>query len=159
MKNAHTIVMGVIGEDCHSVGNKVLHFAFQEKGFTVHNLGVQCSQEEFIEAAKEVNADAIIVSSLYGHAELDCRGFATNCTKSGLAQVLLYIGGNLAIGKNEWAVVEKKFLKMGFHRAFHPSADLDQALEWIRADISLQKGTHSIPGTEKEDATKKRKIN
>ncbi|MBN6886072.1 methylaspartate mutase sigma subunit [Cytobacillus horneckiae] len=159
MNTDNTIVMGVIGQDCHSVGNKVLHFAFKEKGFVVHNLGVQCSQEDLIKAAKEVNADAIVVSSLYGHAELDCRGFSTNCIKNGLNNVLLYIGGNLSIGKSEWEVIERKFLKMGFNRVFSASDDLEWAIDSIYNDISLRKFKHPVSVTENKDASQKRKVN
>lgn len=60
------LVIGVIGADVHAVGNKILYHAFTEAGFDVVNLGVMVSQEEYIAAAIESNADAIVVSSLYG---------------------------------------------------------------------------------------------
>ena len=74
-----TIVIGVIGADVHAVGNKIIDLTLKQKGFNVVNLGVMVSQEEFIEAAVETQADAIIVSSLYGHGEIDCMGFREKC--------------------------------------------------------------------------------
>ena len=68
------VVLGVIGADCHAVGNKILNYALLQGGFEVINLGVLVPQEEFINAAIETNAKAIIVASLYGHGEIDCRG-------------------------------------------------------------------------------------
>ena len=68
------IVIGVIGADVHAVGNRIIDYAFTQAGFNVINLGVMVSQKEFIDAAIETSAKAIIVSSLYGHGELDCRG-------------------------------------------------------------------------------------
>ena len=68
------LVMGVIGADVHAVGNRILYQAFTEAGFDVINLGVMVPQEEYIAAAIESKADAIVVSSLYGQGELDCRG-------------------------------------------------------------------------------------
>ena len=62
--NGKTIVLGVIGADVHAVGNQILNYAFTDAGFKVVNLGVMVSQEEFIEAAIESAADAIVVSSL-----------------------------------------------------------------------------------------------
>ena len=59
-----TLVLGVIGSDVHAVGNKILEVSFQQAGFDVVNLGVLVSQKEFVEAAVETNADAIMVSSL-----------------------------------------------------------------------------------------------
>jgi len=61
------IVIGVIGADVHAVGNRIIAYAFDQAGFNVINLGVMVSQKEFIDAAVETNAKAIIVSSLYGH--------------------------------------------------------------------------------------------
>ena len=56
-----TLVLGVIGADVHAVGNKILDHAFTEAGYKVVNLGVMVSQDEFIKAAIETNADAIMV--------------------------------------------------------------------------------------------------
>lgn len=76
-----TLVIGVIGADVHAVGNKILYHAFTDAGFNVVNLGVMVSQEEFINAAIETNADAIVISSLYGQGELDCRGMRENAMR------------------------------------------------------------------------------
>ena len=81
------LIIGVIGADVHAVGNKILYHAFTEAGFDVVNLGVMVSQEEYIEAAIEADADAIVVSSLYGQGELDCRGMREKCDEAGLAGI------------------------------------------------------------------------
>lgn len=73
-KNGKKVVIGVIGSDCHAVGNKIIDHVLDKQGFDVVNIGVLSPQEDFINAAVETNADAIIVSSLYGHGELDCQG-------------------------------------------------------------------------------------
>lgn len=69
-----TLVIGVIGADCHAVGNKVLDRVFTAHDFRVINLGVMVSQDEYIDAAIETGADAIVVSSIYGHGDIDCLG-------------------------------------------------------------------------------------
>lgn len=115
-----TLVIGVIGADVHAVGNKILYHAFTDAGFEVINLGVMVSQEEFISAAIESNADAIVISSLYGQGELDCRGMREKCDEAGLKGILLYIGGNIVIGKQPFNEVEKRFKAMGFDRSFGP---------------------------------------
>lgn len=76
-----TIVTGVIGADVHAVGNKILTYALEQAGFNVVNLGVMVAQEEYIEAAIETKADAILVSSLYGHGEIDCNGLREKCNE------------------------------------------------------------------------------
>ena len=83
------LVIGVIGADVHAVGNKILYHAFTEAGFDVVNLGVMVSQEEYISAAIESDADAIVVSSLYGQGELDCRGMREKCDEAGLLGIPL----------------------------------------------------------------------
>lgn len=130
-----TVVIGVIGADVHAVGNRIIAYALSEAGFKVVNLGVMVSQKEFIDAAIETDAQAIIVSSLYGHGELDCRGLGDALKEAGLDHVLLYIGGNLVIGKTDFAPVEAKFKAMGFDRVYPPGSDILQGIEDLKADL------------------------
>ena len=116
------LVMGVIGADVHAVGNKILFHAFTEAGFEVVNLGVMVSQEEYIAAAIEADADAIVISSLYGQGELDCR----------LKNIPLLVGGNIVIGKQKFEDVEKRFKDMGFDRAFAPGTAPETTIEALR---------------------------
>ena len=130
-----TLILGVIGSDVHAVGNKILEYALSRAGFHVVNLGVMVSQEEFIGAAIECAADLILVSSLYGHAELDCRGMREKCNEAGLKDILLYIGGNLIVGKGDFEEVEEHFKKMGFDRVYPPGTLPDVAINDIKEDI------------------------
>jgi methylaspartate mutase sigma subunit len=127
----------VIGADCHSVGNKILDYAFNGAGFKVVNIGVLSSQEDFINAAIETGADALIVSSLYGHGEMDCRGLKDKCIESGLEDILLYVGGNLVVGKQDWDEVEQRFLGMGFDRVFPPGTHPSTAIDDLTMDLHL----------------------
>jgi len=130
-----TLVMGVIGADVHAVGNKILEYAFSQAGIHVINLGVMVSQEEYISAAIETNANVIVVSSLYGHGEIDCRGFREKCDEAGLKNIPLYVGGNLVVGKTDFAEVEKRFLEMGFSRVYPPGTTPEQCIEDIQKDL------------------------
>jgi len=131
------LILGVIGADVHAVGNKILYYAFTDAGFDVTNLGVMVSQEEYIAAAIETNADAIIVSSLYGHGELDCRGMRDKCIESGLDDIILYVGGNIVVGKQPFKDVEKRFKAMGFDRVFGPGTTPETAIQALREDFGL----------------------
>ncbi len=139
MKNGKTIVIGVIGSDCHAVGNKIIDHVLTQQGFNVINVGVICPQEDFINAAVETNADAIIVSSLYGHGELDCQGFKDKCNEAGLQDVKLYVGGNIVVGKQEWSEVNKRFLDMGFDRVYKPGTSIEITAEDIKKDLGMIK--------------------
>lgn len=130
-----TLVLGVIGADVHAIGNKILAYALEQAGYRVVNIGVMASQEEFVNAAIETGARALLVSSLYGHGELDCRGLREKCTESGIGDILIYVGGNLVVGKQDWAEVEQKFLDMGFDRAFPPGALPDEVIASLRGDL------------------------
>ena len=142
--NQPTIVLGVIGSDCHSVGNKILDAFFSERGFRVINLGVMVSQDEFIDAAIETDAAAILVSSLYGHGELDCAGFRERCIERGLDDMILYVGGNLVVGKRPREAIAQEFKEiMGFDRVFMPSDDLDEAARCLYADIAQRQRRRS----------------
>jgi methylaspartate mutase sigma subunit len=132
------IILGVIGADCHSVGNKILDAFFSENGFHVINLGVMVSQDEFIDAAIEADAKAILVSSLYGHGEIDCEGLRQKCIERGLEDIILYAGGNLVVGKTAFEVVEKKFKALGFDRVFGLNVDLHEAAALLEADIAAK---------------------
>lgn len=130
-----TLVMGVIGQDVHAVGNKVLDYAFTQAGFNVINLGVLVSQKEYVEAAVEANADLICVGSLYGHGEIDCRGLKEKCDEAGLNKVKLYVGGNLVVGKKDFSEVLKTFTDMGFDRVYPPGTLAETVVEDIKADF------------------------
>ncbi len=134
----HPIILGVIGSDCHSVGNRIIDMVFSRHGFRVINLGVMVSQEEFIGAAIETGARAILVSSLYGQGELDCEGLRARMIEKGLEDVVLYVGGNLVIGKRSFPEIEAKFKAMGFDRVFPPTADLDEAARLLAEDIEAR---------------------
>ena len=131
-----TVVLGVIGADVHAVGNKILAYAFDLAGFKVVNLGVMVSQKEFVDAAIESAADAIAVSSLYGHGEIDCRGLREKCDEAGLEKIKLYAGGNLVVGKADFVEVEKTFTDMGFNRVYAPGTAPETTIEDIKTDLS-----------------------
>jgi methylaspartate mutase sigma subunit len=130
-----TIVIGVIGADVHAVGNKIIEYTLTKEGYDVVNIGVLSSQEDFINAAIETNARMILVSSLYGHGEIDCRGLRDKCIESGLEDIILYVGGNIVVGKQEFKQVEKTFQDMGFDRVFAPGTSIESVLNIIKEDL------------------------
>jgi len=130
-----TIVIGVIGADVHAVGNKIIEFTLHNVGYNVINIGVLSTQEDFINAAIETNADLILVSSLYGHGEIDCRGMREKCEESGIGNIFLYVGGNIVVGKQDFDQVKKTFADMGFNRVYPPGTPIDNALSDLREDL------------------------
>lgn len=135
MTRKPTVITGTVGMDAHVIGTKILSRAFRDAGFKVIELGCLTLPDEFIRAAQETDADAILMSSLYGMAELDLRGFKDKCLEAGLEDVLLYIGGMLAVSRHDFKEDEEKFKKMGFDRVYPPEADLKSAIEDLRNDL------------------------
>ncbi|MFO1328063.1 MAG: methylaspartate mutase subunit S [Rubrivivax sp.] len=133
-----TLVTGVIGADTHIVGNRILSMALEKAGYRVVTLGALTPAADFVKAAVETAAQGIMVSSLYGQGELDCRGFRDLCDESGLDGILLYVGGNLVVGKTPWPEVESRFVAMGFDRAFPPGTRVEDVTRTLEADFAAR---------------------
>jgi methylaspartate mutase S subunit len=138
MEKKITIITGTVGEDAHSIGTRLLSRVFKDNGFNVVELGPLTPAEEFIDAARETAADAILVSSLYGMAEIDLADFKDSCREAGLDDVILYLGGYLMVGRHDWKEAERKFKDLGFDRVYPPGVNLDHAIEDLRADLKAK---------------------
>lgn len=131
-----TVILGVIGSDAHVVGVTILDRALEAAGFEVVNLGAQTSRSEFVSAAAAHDADAVLVSSLYGHAERDCAGLHDRLTEAGL-DVLTYVGGNLTVGQDDFATTRERFEAMGFDRVFDAETRTHEAIAALREDLHV----------------------
>jgi methylaspartate mutase S subunit len=136
MAKEKTLITGTVGMDAHVIGVKILSRFLRDNGYKVVELGGLTAPEEFIRAAAETAADAILVSSLYGMAEYDLQGFKNKCVEAGLGNVLLYLGGNLAVGRHDFQDDEKKFEAMGFDRVYPSEVDLEVVLADLKKDLN-----------------------
>ncbi len=87
----------------------------------------------------ESNAAAIIVSSIYGYGELDCQGMREKCNEYGLKDILLYVGGNIGTGNEDWESIEKRFKKIGFDRIYKPGTSIEKTIEDLKLDLEEKK--------------------
>jgi len=133
-----TVITGTVGKDAHVIGTKILSRALREAGFNVVELGILTPAEDFINAAIETGADAILMSSLYGMGEQDVQGFKGKCIEAGLDEVLLYIGGNLGVGRRDFKEVEETFKNLGFDRVYPPACDVKLPVADLRADLKTK---------------------
>jgi methylaspartate mutase sigma subunit len=136
-----SIVIGTIGEDAHIIGGWVLKNTFEEAGFKVAFLGAVVPQQEFISAAIEVAADAILVSSSYGMGLIDCEGLRDKCIEAGLDDIILYAGGSVAPSvelENNWGEVERRYLDMGFNRVFNNTISAKEAVAYLKRDLGVE---------------------
>jgi len=135
-----TIVIGTIGSDAHMIGAWVLAKAFEDAGFKVAFLGAMVPQNDFIDAAIESNADAILISSMYGMGLLDCEGFRGRCIESGLKDIILYVGGTVAAPlelERNWSDIERRFREIGFNRVFKNTCTAGEAVAALKADLGI----------------------
>lgn len=131
------IVTGVIGVDVHIMGLRIIEHALRKNRFQVVSLGVQVSPEEFIHAAVETGAAGILISSLGGQAEIDCRGFREKCREAGIGEILLYLGGNLMVGEQRWEDVQRYFQELGFDRVYSQKALPGEVIMDLRRDLKV----------------------
>lgn len=131
-----TVIVGTIGSDAHVVGITLLEHALKEAGFEVRNLGAQTPREAFAEAAEDADASAVLVSSLYGHAEQDCAGLHEEFADRGLDPTT-YIGGNLAVGQRDMEELRRRFREMGFDRVFDAEADFEDVVGALQAEFGV----------------------
>jgi len=139
MEHLGCVITGTVGVDAHVIGTKIVSRALREAGFKVVELGAQTPPEEFIMAAQETAADAMMISSLYGMAELDLEGFRDKCTEAGLEDIILYVGGILGVSRRNFSDDEAKFKRMGFDRVYPPETDVRAAIDDLRADLSRKR--------------------
>jgi len=136
-----SVVIGTIGEDAHIIGGWVLMHTFKNAGFTVAFLGAVVPQQDFINAAIEINADAILVSSSYGMGLIDCEGLRDKCIEAGLNDIILYAGGSVAPSmelENNWETVENRYKEMGFNRVFKNTVSAKEAVEILKKDLGIE---------------------
>ena len=133
-----TLVTGVIGEDVHVTGIRILEHALRNAGFKINSLGIHNTQEDFINAAVETNADAIMISSLAGHAKLLVEGLREKCIEAGLENIRLYLGGQLVIHAEEWEKTEKTFKDMGFDRVYQPFVLPEPVIADLKKDLGIE---------------------
>ena len=143
--NQPRVVIGVIGDDIHVVGNRIMQLALQESGFRVFNLRTRNRPEHFCEAALEVNAHAVFVSSLNGEGEYWCSDFRRRFADVGLGHVLLYVGGNIIVGNRPQEEVVRIFTQYGFDRVFHQQPDISIAIAALQEDLKHGAAKHGSP--------------
>lgn len=64
MEKKGTVVIGTVQDDVHDIGKAICSSMLKSTGFEVYDLGKQVPVQDFIDKAKEVNADIIGASAL-----------------------------------------------------------------------------------------------
>jgi beta-lysine 5,6-aminomutase beta subunit len=125
------LVIGVIGADVHAVGNTILNNAFKQAGFDVVNLGVMVTQEEYIQAAIESGADAILVSQTVTQKDIHIMNLtkmAELMEAEGLRDKMILTCGGPRIS-HELAQ------ELGYDAGFGPGKYADHVMSYIMQEV------------------------
>ncbi len=106
-----TIVLGQAKGDVHDIGKNVVAALLAVNGFEVHDLGIDVPVKDFLEKAKEVNADIIGVSTLLTTSLPYLEDIKRYIQDTGYGEKFRYIVGGgpvtpefaTKIGANGWA--------------------------------------------------------
>ncbi|MDK2918415.1 MAG: D-ornithine 4,5-aminomutase subunit beta [Candidatus Petromonas sp.] len=100
-KNPMKIVAGTVGEDEHSVGLReiidIKHGGIEKYGIECHYLGTSVPVEKLVDAAIELNADAILASTIISHDDVhykNMRKIHEYCVEKGIRdKIMIACGG------------------------------------------------------------------
>lgn len=148
-KRGHTIVLGGLSGDAHSVGLAILRQSLSANGYQVRYLGTQNTLTDFFQVASLANL--VMISSMDGHARYYLRDFPAFKRKFNTNGTLWYLGGNLGVSEG----YERDFVEMGFNRVFVKFIELttvlnllDQDLEGVQAVANYPElWKHHLPAT------------
>ncbi len=138
-----SVLIGVPGDDVHVVANKLAETILASVGYAVTNLGVLVPAAELVAAARDLRPSAILLSSLNGHALLNCGSVPRLLAEAG-EEVPVYVGGNLCVGRTDWPLVLRRFAGLGFARVFPPRTDLLAGVAEISRELLQPRVVHAI---------------
>lgn len=87
-----TAVIGTVKGDLHDIGKNIVKMMLEGKGINVVDLGVNVSAEQYIEAAKEHDADIICCSTLLTTTMFEIKNVVELRDKEGIRAKIM-IGG------------------------------------------------------------------
>jgi methylaspartate mutase epsilon subunit len=129
----HSVLLGGVGGDCHSVGLTILRHSLLAHAYRVHYLGTQNTVADFFRHAPLF--DVVMISSMDGHSRFYLAEYPDLLAGSGSERPLWYLGGNLGIGDDALGFA-KYYLEMGFARVFAKFADIETVLALLARDLA-----------------------
>lgn len=109
-KHPMKVVAATVGEDEHSVGMReiidIKHGGIEGFGIQAHYLGTSVPVEKVVDAAIEIDADAILISTIITHADIhrvNMRKLANLCVEKGIRDRIILVAGGTQV-TNEIAV-------------------------------------------------------
>jgi D-ornithine 4,5-aminomutase subunit beta len=99
-----TVVCGTVGQDEHSVGLReiidIKHGGIEKYGIKVHYLGTSVPVEKLVDAAIELDADAILASTIISHDDIHYKnisGIDRIAREKGVRHKLIFVAGGTQV--------------------------------------------------------------
>ena len=98
------VVIGVVEGDTHDIGKNLVRIMLEAAGFEIYDMGRDVTLENFVEKAKEVNADVVAMSTLMSTTMPGMEKVVQLLKEAGIReQVKVIIGG----APLSWAYAKK----------------------------------------------------
>jgi D-ornithine 4,5-aminomutase subunit beta len=117
------IVAATVGEDEHSVGMReiidIKHGGLEGFGIECHYLGTSVPIEKVVNAAIEIDADAILISTIMTHADIhriNMKKLHELCVEKGIRDSIILVGGGTQVTDE---IAKESMLDAGFGRGTH----------------------------------------
>jgi D-ornithine 4,5-aminomutase subunit beta len=114
------VVAATVGEDEHSVGLReildIKHGGIEGFGIEVHYLGTSCPVDKLVDAAIELNAGAILISTIISHDDVHYKNMKkihNACIEKGIRDKIILIAGGTQVTPE---LARKNGMDQGFGR-------------------------------------------
>lgn len=123
------VLVAKLGLDAHDRGAKVVARAYRDAGFEVIYTGIYQRPEAVAEAAIQEDVDVVAVSSLAGAHTVLIPQLIQLLKEQGVDDLLFLAGG--VIPEDDMSML----LEAGVARVFGPGADLEEIIEFTKANV------------------------
>ncbi len=139
--NPLTIVAGTVGEDEHSVGLReiidIKHGGIEKYGIKCEYLGTSVSISKLVDAAIEINADAILMSTIISHDDIHYKNMKKiheYAIEKGVRNQLIIIAGGTQ-------VIQENAVKQGVDAGFGRGANGQHVASFL---VKRHKELHTL---------------
>ena len=136
----HSILVGGIGGDSHSVGLTLLRQTLKTQ-YNLLYIVLQSDIEEFIRLSHMFNL--VLISCMDGHAKRYLKDFNQKLKASKNTFSKWFLGGNPSMTSDMKS--KKYFLEMGFSTVFMEFVDLDVVIEQIDKELNGMSFVPAVP--------------
>ncbi len=129
MERKLRVLVAKLGLDAHDRGAKVVARAYRDAGFEVIYTGIYQRPEAVADAVIQEDVDVVAVSSLAGAHAVLIPQLIQLLKDQGVDDVLFLAGG--VIPEDE----VPQLLEAGVARVFGPGADLEEIIDYTKANV------------------------